>query len=263
MSKIALITGGSSGIGYKMSEYFAKDGYQLLWVSLLAEELQTAKSKLQNDVDGVKIETLAMDLSETTAAQKVLDWTQENNWTVNVLINNAGFGNFGFFDELALEKELSMIQLNVLSLYKLTRLYLIKMKDRNSGTIINISSNSSFQPTPKFTTYASTKAFVTHFSRGLTEELKMQKSNVRVMTVCPSAIKDTAFIKTNQMEGVKTFEGIAATTADEVAKDVWKGFKGNKDFVVTGAKMRLLYKFRHLLPYGLTQWLVRMEVERK
>ncbi len=262
MNKTVLITGGSSGIGFEMSQYFAKDGYRILWVSLLEEELTTAKTKLTALVDGVEIHCLTKDLSKNEAAQEVFEWTQKMGG-VDVLINNAGFGTYGYTNDISMDKELTMIQLNVLNVYKMTRLFLQEMQQKNTGTIINISSNSSFQPVARMNTYASTKAFVAHFSRGLQEELALQKSKVKVMTVCPSAIVDTAFKKASGMDKVKTFNGLAYTTAEEVAKDVWYGFQKNKTFVVSGWKMRWLYAVRGLVPYRVQQYMVQKETERE
>lgn len=259
--KTVLITGGSSGIGFEMSRYFAKAGYQILWVSLFEKEIETAKKRLKSMLPNANIEALALDLAKADSAQKVFAWTKTNHWTVDVLINNAGFGTFGFLNEIDLEREIDMINLNVMNTYLLTRLFLKEMIERDAGQIINISSNSSFQPIPKMNTYASTKAFVTHFSRGLTEELKMMKSNIKVMTVCPAAIRDTAFKKVGKMEHVKTFDGLATTSTEEVGKDIWKGFLKGKDFVVIGKKMRFLYRIKWLIPYHLNQFLVRTEIK--
>lgn len=259
MKKTLLITGGSSGIGYEVSRYFAKDNYRLLWVSKPEEELHQAKAKIEEEIPNVEIHTLPKDLSLPHSPKEVYDWVKENDWTIDVLINNAGFGTYGFIQETSLDKEVAMINLNVLCVYKLTRLFLDDMITKNQGTIINISSNSSFQPVPKMNTYASTKAFVTHFSRALTEELKMQKSKVKLMTVCPSAVKNTAFRKGEGLNKIKTFEGMAYTTVEEVAKDIWKGFQKGKPFVVTGRKMRFLYAFSHLIPYRIQQMLVKRE----
>lgn len=258
---IALITGGSSGIGYEMSKYFAKAGYQLLWASLEEEELRQAKGRLETEIPGVSIHTLAVNLSEEEGPQKIWEWTSSNQWEVEVLINNAGFGLYGFVHEKKIERELAMIRCNALSLYVLTRLFLKEMVERDKGTIINISSNSSFQPVPRMCTYASTKAFVKHFSRGLREELKLMKSNVHVLTVCPAAISDTPFRNHEGMANVKTFKGLAYTTAEEVAKDVWKAFKQGKSFVVSGWRMRLLYPLLPLVPYRLTQMITQRETE--
>ena len=182
--KTVLITGGSSGIGYEMSKHFAKDGYCLLWVAKPPEELSQAKAKLESEIPDVKIHILAKDLTDAQAPQQVYEWAKQIG-EVDVLINNAGFGTHGFLQNIPIEKELAMIQLNVVALYLLTRLFLDDMLQKNAGTIINISSNSSFQPVARMNTYASTKAFVKHFSRGLQEELGLQKSKVKILTVCP------------------------------------------------------------------------------
>ena len=258
--KTVLITGGSSGIGFEISKYFANDGYQLLWVSKLEEELKDAKALLEKEIKDVKIQYLQKDLTEENGANEVFNWAKKIG-TIDVVINNAGFGTHGIFYEMPLEKELAMIQLNVMTLVKMTHLFLNEMTKRNSGTIINISSNSSFQPVPRMTTYSSTKAFVTHFSRGLQEELEIKKSKVKVVTVCPSAISDTAFKKELGGKEIKTFDGIVTTTTKEVGKDVWKGFQKGKTFILTGAKFRALHKVRNFIPYAIQQYLVRKETE--
>lgn len=258
--KTVLITGGSSGIGFEISKYFAKAGYQILWVSLLADELESAKSSLKKELPKVTIETLALDLAQSNAAQKTYDWVATNQWTIDVLINNAGFGTYGFANDISFEKEVTMIQLNVLNVFKLTRLFLKDMLERDAGTIINISSNTSFQPVPKMAAYAATKAFVKHYSESLTEELKALKSKVTVMTVCPAAIKDTKFKEAAKMQKVKTFEGLAATTKEEVAKDVWTGFQKGKAFMASGARLRRLMWLTGILPHSVVQFLLRQEL---
>jgi len=260
--KKVLITGGSSGIGFEMSKYFALHQYEILWVSLFQKELEKATIDLQKEVPSVKISHIAIDLSNNEAAKQVYDWVNSTHGAIDVLINNAGFGTYGFVNEIDMEKELKMIQCNAVSLYALTRLFLKDMVAKNEGQIINISSNSSFQPVPRMVTYASTKAFVKHFSRGLSEELKMMNSKVKVMTVCPSAIADTPFKKQAGMSNVKTFNGLAFTTQKEVAEDIWKGFKRKKDFVVSGWRMRILYFISPLIPYRVTQFLTKKETER-
>ncbi|WP_109301737.1 SDR family oxidoreductase [Aquimarina sp. AU474] len=261
MSKTVLISGGSSGIGYTVSEYFAKAGYRLLWISLLEDEMKIAKSKLQEEIADSEINTLEQDLCLPNAAHKVYDWVKENNWKIDVLINNAGIGVYGHIHEIDMDQELAMINLNLINLYKMTRLFLKDMIHKNKGTIINISSNSSFQPTPKLSVYGATKAFVSHFSRSINEELKNSNSKVKVICVCPSAIRDTNFKKAGKMENLKTFSGLATTTSKEVAKDIWEGFLKGKDFIISGWKMRILYRISAIIPYKIQQFLVRQEIK--
>ncbi|GAA4276606.1 SDR family NAD(P)-dependent oxidoreductase [Aquimarina mytili] len=261
IGKTVLVTGGSSGIGFTISRHFVKAGYQLLWVSLFQKEIENAKSQLQSEVQDCKINALELDLSLPDAAQKVYEWVKHNQWHIDVLINNAGFGTYGFSTEIDVNRELNMIDLNVINVYKMTRFFLKDMIDHNKGTIINISSNTSFQPTPKLSAYGATKSFVKHFSRSLNEELKILNSKVKVMCVCPSAIKDTNFRKAGKMDNLKTFSGLATTTSEEVAKDVWNGFIKRKDFVISGWKMRILYRISGVVPYRVQQFLVRKEIK--
>ncbi len=261
--KTVLITGGSSGIGFEISKYFARGGYTILWVSLLAEELETAKTALQKEFFNTSVETLTLDLAQSASAQKVYDWVKSNNWNVDVLINNAGFGTYGFANDIAFEKEVAMIQLNVMNVFKMTRLFLKDMLAKNAGTIINISSNTSFQPVPKMAAYAATKSFVKHYSESLIEELKALKSKVQVIVVCPAAIKNTPFKNAAKMEKVKTFEGLVATTKEEVAKDVWNGFRKGKSVILSGSKLRRLIWLNSLLPHSVVQFLLRRELSEK
>lgn len=257
--KKVLITGGSSGIGFAMSRHFARNGYHILWVSLAQGELFKAQAALQTEFNHTPVDHLVVDLAKSESAQEVYDWTAKNQWTIDVLVNNAGFGTHGFMSEIPMEREVAMIETNVLANYKLLRMYLAEMRKRDAGTIIQIASNSAFQPVARMATYAATKAFVHSLGRALQEELKLQGSKVRCITVCPSAINDTPFRSTGAMEKVRTFNGIATTTAEEVSGDVWKAFSTDQDFVVTGSRMRSLYALRRLVPYSLQQWMVRRE----
>lgn len=261
--KTVLITGGSSGIGFEISKHFAQDGYRIMWASLLEDELAAAKSTLENQFEGIKIDTLSVDLSREDGAQTVYNWAKSQNRVVDVLINNAGIGVFGFVHRNEMEKELSMINLNVLNVYRMTKLFLEDMVPRDDGTIINIASISAVQPIPKLAVYAATKAFVAQFSQALQEEMLMQEKSVRIIAILPAAISDTAFKVAAEMEYVKTFEGLAATTAEEVARDVWSAFKNNRSFMVSGRKMRFFYALRWLMPAWLQRNLVRDEVSER
>ncbi len=261
IGKAVLVTGGSSGIGLTISKYFARAGYRLLWVSLLKQEMKAAQSQLKAEIPDCDINSLELDLSLSDAAQEVYAWIKENHWDIDVLINNAGFGTYGFSNDIDVDRELNMINLNVINLYKMTRLFLNDMIDQNQGTIINISSNTSFQPTPKLSAYGATKSFVKHFSRSINEELKMLNSKVKVICVCPAAIRDTNFKKAGNMENLKTFSGLATTTSEEVAKDVWNGFMKGKDFIISGWKMRMLHHISWIVPYRFQQFLVRKEIK--
>ncbi|WBQ11788.1 SDR family NAD(P)-dependent oxidoreductase [Hyphomonadaceae bacterium BL14] len=261
MTQTALITGGSSGIGLEVSRRLAARGWRLLWVSLSEDEIAAAREALLATLPGALIEGLALDLAVPDAPQRVFEWA-ETQGGCDLLINNAGFGVYGPSSNLALEAEQAMIAVNIAALHALTRLVLPAMTARGGGTIVNIASNSAFVPAPDLAVYAATKAFVKHYSEALTAELEEANSPVRVMTVCPSAISDTPFLKRAGMEGVRTFTSFTATTAEEVASDIIAGLDQNRRFVLTGAAMRRAMWLMKLAPAPVLRWMTRRETRK-
>ena len=257
-----LITGGSSGLGFGISVRYAERGAELLWVSHREDELADASAQLASSHPGTKVHTFAQDLSMPDAAERVHAWAADIG-PVDVLVNNAGFGLHGPVHAIPEEADLKMIGLNVEALYSMTRRFLDDMRARNAGTIINVSSNSSFQPVPTMAVYAATKGFVTQFSRALAEELRVEGSNVRVITLCPAAISDTPFRVVNDMESLRTFDGLAATTVGEVVGDLFRAIDGRRSFVVSGWRQRLLMRLRPWLPESTVMAIVRWEARRR
>ncbi len=233
-----LITGGSLGIGFELSKLFAADNYRLLLVSKLEEELATAKKYLE-DTYNIEVITLAKDLSVPTAAKEVYAWSKTFDFEVDVLINNAGFGTGGYMMDIEIERELSMIQLNINTLYHLTRLFLKDMVARDSGKIMNLASIASFQPSPLLTTYSATKAFVFSFTMGLNYELKQQKSKVKLMALCPPPAK-TGFQAAAQLNGSKLFESFTVVSATQIAERGYKALMQGKSYIIPDKMVYLL-----------------------
>jgi len=261
MSRTALITGGSSGIGLALSKRLAQLGFRLLWVSLDEAEQTTAAEAIRAETPDAAIEALALDLSDAHAPARVLQWAQGLGG-VDLLVNNAGFGVYGPSRDLPAEAEAKMIAVNAGALHALTRIFLKSMEESGGGTIVNIASNSAYTPAPNLAVYAATKAFVKHYSEALTQELEAAGSPVRVMTVCPSAVADTPFKSRANMDGVRTFESFTATTADEVASDILKGLDAGKRFVLSGAAMRRALVLMKILPAPALRWLTARETAR-
>lgn len=255
-----LITGGSSGIGLALTRRALARGWQVSWISLDACEISAAQAALGEDFPGAQIEALCADLTAPDALERITQWVKKTAMP-DILVNNAGIGVFGASASLDLAREQAMIDLNISALHGLTRAF-IPLLEEKRGTIVNIASNSAFQPVPFMAVYAATKAFVRHYSLALDRELAEAGSAVRVMTVCPAAVKDTPFKGTAGMEGLRTFESFTSTTADEVARDVMRGLDRRKRFVVSGTRMRAAYILAKLAPAGLVQAIVRREVER-
>lgn len=255
-----LITGGSSGIGWEMSRLMARHGHPLLWVSLEVSELIHASERLKEEFPEVQLEYLALDLSEPKASREAHQWASQK-MEVDILVNNAGFGTYGYLQNISIERELKMLQLHVMELYLMTRLFLQDMLLRDRGQIINISSNTALQAVPRMSTYAASKAFVKHFSISLAEELKQQKSNVRVSTLCPAAIRDTAFQEGAGMDRVRTFSSFLTTTPQEVARDAYRLIESGKALRLSGARMRWTQALRFLSPPALMRYMLNRELD--
>ncbi len=260
MAGLALVTGGSSGIGLALSKQLAARGYRLAWVSLDQDELDRAKAELQKDAPNLVIDTLALDLSAADAPDRVFQWANGLSPDgLDLLVNNAGLGVYGDSATLPVSAEQTMIDVNIKALHALTRAFLPAMEARDGGTIINVASNSAFIPAPRLAVYAATKAFVHHYSDALQQELAHAGSPVRVMTVCPSAVSDTPFKSRAAMDRVRTFASFTATTADEVAQDIVEGLERGARRVVTGAAMRRALWLMKLTPAPLLRWMTGRE----
>ncbi|MEL4305418.1 SDR family oxidoreductase [Methanococcoides sp. LMO-2] len=251
--RTALITGGSSGIGFELAKLFAENGYQLLLVAKPEDELLNARKLLQEIYPGTRIMVRSVDLSRSGCAREVYSFSKEHCSHVDVLVNCAGFGTYGFINDIDSQHEHDMLHLHVLTLYDLTRLYLKDMLERDEGQIINMASISAFQPNPYFTTYGASKSFILQFSRSLNYELRELGSNVHVMAVCPTAVKGTGFQKAARMENTNTFSSWMATTPEKVALETYRAMQKKKDMVIPGRVLDLTHKLVKRLP---TKWLV-------
>lgn len=234
----ALITGASSGIGRDMARCLSDKGYDLILVARDKENLEKLKNELNTNV-----EIISMDLSIIENCKSL--YTKVKDQNIDILINNAGFGTIGAFRKTDMEKELSMINLNIKAVHILTKLFLNDFVKRDSGYILNVSSSSAFQPGPLMATYYSTKCYVYHLTLAIYEELRRIKSNVKVSCLCPGPV-DTNFNNVANCE----FK-IKALSSEYVAKyAIDKMFK-NKLLIIPGIKMKLVYIFGRFIPNKL------------
>lgn len=261
MKKTALITGGSSGIGLEFSKLFAADGYRLIIVSKCESELDEAGESLLKLYPNLDIVLLEQDLAEDNAAQKVYDFTQENNREIDVLVNNAGFGCYGFIDDISLQKEMDMIRVNIVCVHQMTRLFLKDMIEKDAGKILNVSSIAAFQPSPFFAAYAATKAFVKNFSQAIQYELYSKKSKVTVTTVCPTPVK-TKFAAAADMQGMNLFESWMVVSAETVARDGYKAMKAGKDMVIPKRVFQYMNEVSKRMPTNLLMWYSKYSLRR-
>ncbi len=245
--KTALITGGTSGIGYEFARLLAKDNYQLILVARQANELQRITDQLTGEF-GVNVQSIAIDLSESMAAQKVWQAVQRITDSIQVFVNNAGFGTSGRFDQITFEEDSALLQVNIVALTQLTKYALVGMVARHDGKIINIASTAAFQPGPYMATYYASKAYVLSFSEALTEEL--QGTGVTVTALCPGPTA-TKFQERAQLGRSRLF---SRRLADPhiVAFLGYQGMQRGKRVVIPGFGNWLGARLVRLLP----GWLV-------
>ena len=234
----ALITGASSGIGRDMARVLSDKGYGLILVARNEKSLNDLKDELKTNV-----EVISMDLSDIENCQKLYEQVKDKN--IDILINNAGFGDIGAFRKTDLDKELSMINLNIKAVHILTKLFIDDFIKRDSGYILNVSSSASFQPGPLMATYYSTKAYVTHLTLAIYEELKHMKSKVKVSCLCPGPV-DTNFNKVANCE----FK-VKSLPSEYVAKYAINKMLKNKLLIIPGVNIKLAYLFGRFIPTKL------------
>jgi hypothetical protein len=242
--KTALITGASGGIGYDLAGLLAKEGCNLILVARSSEKMISLANALEKQY-GIKIHVITKDLSYAESANELYREIAGSGLQVDTLINNAGFGNWGLFAETNLEKELSMIDLNVRTLTVLTKLFLQPMLQRKSGHILNVASTAAFQPGPYMAVYYATKAYVLSFTEALSEELK--GTGISVTTLCPGPT-ETGFGKTAEIEKSKFFTSLKVVKSSDVASFALKALKRKKRLAIHGTMNRLIVWINRFTP---------------
>lgn len=235
---LALITGGSSGIGRDMARYLSEKGIDLILVGRNKDNLSELKNTLKTNVEIIKL-----DLSKTDNVYKLYEKTKNKN--IDILINNAGFGLFGEFFETDLDKELDMINLNIVAVHILTKLFLKDFIKKDKGYILNVASSAGFMAGPKLSTYYATKNYVLKSTLAIYEELRHRKSNVKISVLCPGPV-ETNF---NNVAG-GTFNTKSASS-EYVAKYAIDNMFKNKLVIIPTLKIKLAVFLTRLAPTKL------------
>ena len=196
MEKLILITGASSGLGEEFAFQLAAQGYSLLLVARRLERLQYIQRDIIKKYANVRVFCLCVDLNDASSGQQIMDYISTQGLSLNGLINNAGFGQRGQFSEIALSRQMEMLQVNINSLVSLSHLAIPLLAKHEDSFIINVASIAAFVAGPNLGVYYASKAFVLSFSQALYEELKKQK--IQVSTLCPGAT-DTEFFEQANM----------------------------------------------------------------
>jgi hypothetical protein len=231
MKKTALITGASTGIGKEFANIHAEKGGDVVIVARNREKLEALKAELESKY-AIKVMVIAKDLSLADAPKEIYDEIKAAGIEINYLINNAGFGGRGKFHERDWGQDLSMINLNIISLTALTRLFLPGFVKRNEGKILNVSSTASLMPGPLQAVYFATKAYVTSFSNAIAEEL--HDTNITVTALLPGAT-ETEFANTAGFDKKGMFKN--AFPARGVAEDGYNGMMKGKLNVISGISL--------------------------
>ena len=230
----ALITGASSGIGRDMARYLAEKGYDLIIVARNIEKLK----ELQSSIKNVDVQVIQKDLSNAENCIELYEQVKKQK--IDLLINNAGFGVFGKFDETDLQKEINLINTNIVALHVLTKLFLQDMKKYNNGRILNVASIAGFMPGPLMSSYYASKSYVVKLSEAIREELKKDKSNVKISILCPGPV-NTNF---NKVANVKF--NSKSLSSEYVAKYTIEKLLKNKFYIVPGTQIKML---RHVVKF--------------
>lgn len=252
-NETVLITGASSGIGLELARLFAAGGSRVILVARSKDKLETLADELRRD-HGMEAMVLPADLADPSSPSAIFDQLAAQGVTVDVLVNNAGFGALGAVARLSLERQLEMIQVNVTALTHLTRLFLPNMIARNRGGVLNVGSTAGFQPGPNMAVYYATKAFVLSFTEALAEELSATDVHATCLAPGPTA---TGFGDNSGMTHTAVFR-LGTMSARAVAELGYRGFRRGKTLVVTG----LLNRFGTLLVRLFPRVVIRKVIKR-
>jgi short-subunit dehydrogenase len=239
----ALITGASSGIGYEFAKVFARNGHNLVLVARDRQRLDQLAHELR-ETSGVTVRVIVKDLSIATSAQEIFDELRRESVALDILVNNAGLIVYGNFYETEWAKESHMIQVNLVSLTHLTKLFVRDMVARGYGRILNIGSTGSFVPSPLNGVYSATKAYVLSFSEAIAEEL--EGTGVTVTALCPGATR-TELQKRAHMDDVRLLQR-GVMDAETVAQIGYGALMAGRRVAVPGLYNQLRILLTRFLP---------------
>jgi short-subunit dehydrogenase len=244
---VALVTGASSGIGYDLVKIFAARGHDVVLVARDLERLERAAAECR--AMGANAIVIPIDLAAASAPTRIYEQLAAARVAVDVLVNNAGFGTHGPFASIPADADLQLLQVNIVALTHLTKLFLPPMLARGRGRILNVASLASFQPGPLMATYFASKAYVLHLTEAIAQELS--GAGVTVTALCPGPVR-TEFRKRAGSEGKSSFG--SAMEPGAVAQAGYEGMMRGRRIVIPGARGRALAVVSRLAPRRLVTW---------
>jgi len=248
----ALITGASSGIGLEFAKLFAADGSDLVLVARREERLKEIAQELSSE-HGVSVHVLAKDLSKPKAPEEIFSHLKKEKIQIDVLVNNAGFGKKEVFSETDKKIHLDMVQVNVMALTHLTKLFLTGILERGHGGILNVGSLAGFQPGPNLAVYFATKAYVLSFTEALAEEIS--NPDIKISCFAPGPVR-TEFGEKSELADSLLFK-ISLMDSGPAVKVGYQGFRSGKILVIPGLKQQLVPFLNRLTPRFIVRKLAK------
>jgi uncharacterized protein len=243
--KWALVTGASAGIGMALATQLAAGGTHLVLTARRGDRLEELARKLHG-THKIQTETFVADLAQFDAPQRIHAFTQQKGLAIDLLINNAGFGQYGELPKTPTQRLLDMVQVNCSAVVHLTRLFLPDMVARHRGDVLILASTASFQAVPYISTYAATKAFDLLFAEGLAEEMKPY--GIRVCALCPGSTESEFHVAAGQQRFTKKHR---QETAEKVARTGLEALAAGKSYVISGLGNYLGAQSQRLVPRSL------------
>lgn len=259
MSKYVLITGASSGIGLELARIFSREGFNLVLTARREERLTNLKEELENS-HSVKVHVLVADLSKSDAPDSLFQFCTNQDLQIDVLVNNAGIGDYGFFSEADWDKTATMIDLNIKSLTQLTHLFLPGMIERGTGKIMNVASTASFQPGPLMSVYYATKHYALAFSEALANEVA--DYDITVTALCPGPTQ-SEFQETANMEKSKLMDRFPMPSSVDVAQYGFNALQKGKRVAIYGVVNKIMANIIKFFPRRWVTAIVRKIQERE
>ncbi len=259
MENTALITGATSGIGLEMAKIFAQNKINLLLVARNENKLKILADELQR-TNGIQVKVIAKNLSVAESAKDIYEYCKNASIQVKYLVNNAGFGDYGAFYKLDLERQIQMINLNIITLTSLTHLFLPEMLRKKSGKVLNVASIAAVLPGPLMAVYYATKAYVLHFSEAIANELS--ETGVTVTCLCPGGTETNFFKEANA--GESSFaKGKTFVSPQKVAKYGFESMMKGKQVAIHGMMNYLMVNSVRFFPRNMVTKVSRKMSETK
>lgn len=256
--KTALITGASSGIGKALAEQFAQNGYHLVLAARSVAPMQVLADALESRY-AITVTVIGIDLETGDGAHQLHANIKARGIALSALVNNAGYGVFGSFQDTALAAELAMMQLNMASLLTLTKLFLPDLLN-SRGHVLNVASTAAFQPGPYFAVYSATKAFVLSFSEAIAAEL--QGTGVSVTALCPGPTA-SGFQDKAQMQASSLFKGKQLPSSEQVAKSGYRAMLRGQRVFIPGWKNWIMAQSVRFAPRRLVTALAKYFIQTR